>query len=244
MSTPIRSAVFCACVGALRLLEAPGVPRAGEVRRASGDELEHRVRDRFEEPAVVRDEDDPRRRATGARARATPGSRRRGGSSARREAAGRGRRRARARATRASARRRRTSSSGRSRSRVREAEAAHDRAGALAPVVAAGVLEPGLGLAVAAERRLVVVPVAHRLLEPAQLLLGRDQVAGAREDVLAERQTCARAAGAGRGARRVSPSGTRARRRGARFRRRGCGGASSSRRRSGPRARPGRVARP
>ena len=42
---------------ALRLLAAPGVPGAGEVRRASGFELERRVGDRLEEPAVVRDED-------------------------------------------------------------------------------------------------------------------------------------------------------------------------------------------
>ena len=39
------------------LLAAPVVPRAGEVRRAAGFELEHGGRDRFEEPAVVRDED-------------------------------------------------------------------------------------------------------------------------------------------------------------------------------------------
>ena len=41
------------CVQTRRLLDSPFVPRAGEVRRASGLELEHGVRDRFEEPAVV-----------------------------------------------------------------------------------------------------------------------------------------------------------------------------------------------
>ena len=44
---------------ALRLLEPPRVPRPGEERRPPGDELERRVRHRLEEPAVVRDEDDP-----------------------------------------------------------------------------------------------------------------------------------------------------------------------------------------
>ena len=44
--------------GALRLLAPPGVPRAGEERRAAGLELERRGRHRLEEPAVVRDEDD------------------------------------------------------------------------------------------------------------------------------------------------------------------------------------------
>src|SRR6188472_3078483 len=42
------------------LLAAPVVPRAGEVGRASGLELEHGGRDGVEEPAVVRDEDDGR----------------------------------------------------------------------------------------------------------------------------------------------------------------------------------------
>ena len=71
---------------------------------------------------------------------------------------------------------------------LREAEPAHDRVRALAPRVAAGVLEPGLRLAVAPERRRVVRARAHRLLQPPQLLLRRDQVARAREDVLAERE--------------------------------------------------------
>jgi hypothetical protein len=46
-------------VEAGRLLEAPCVPGALEVRRASRIELEHHVRHRFEEPAVVRDDHDP-----------------------------------------------------------------------------------------------------------------------------------------------------------------------------------------
>ena len=71
---------------------------------------------------------------------------------------------------------------------VGEAEPAHDRARAVAPVVAARVLEAGLDSRVAAEHRRVVVARRHRPLEPAQLLLERDEVGGAREDVLAQRQ--------------------------------------------------------
>ncbi|MDX6518293.1 MAG: hypothetical protein QOF50_1139 [Gaiellaceae bacterium] len=43
-----------------RLLASPDVPRSREVRRAAVIELEHGVRDRLEEPAVVRDQDDRR----------------------------------------------------------------------------------------------------------------------------------------------------------------------------------------
>ncbi len=41
----------------LRLLGAPLMPGAGEELAAAGLEFEHRCRDRFEEPAVVRDQD-------------------------------------------------------------------------------------------------------------------------------------------------------------------------------------------
>ena len=50
----------------------------------------------------------------------------------------------------------------------REAEVARDRVEPLAPGVAARVLEPGLGLGVAPERRRLVVAGGHRLLEPAR----------------------------------------------------------------------------
>ena len=46
--------------GAGGLLDPPFVPRAGEVDGLATAELEHAVRDGLEEPAVVRDEDDPR----------------------------------------------------------------------------------------------------------------------------------------------------------------------------------------
>ena len=42
------------------LLDAPRVPRPGEEARPAGFELEHRGTDRFEEPAVVSDQDDGR----------------------------------------------------------------------------------------------------------------------------------------------------------------------------------------
>ena len=59
---------------------------------------------------------------------------------------------------------------------------------AFAPAVATGVLEPGLGLGVAVEGRLVVRALRHRLLKRRQLLLDRDQLARARQDVVAQRQ--------------------------------------------------------
>ena len=84
--------------------------------------------------------------------------------------------------------------SGRSRSSSREAEPAQDGGRALAPVVAARVLEPRLRRRVAAERLLAVVAGRHRLLEPPQLVLERDQVGCAGEHVLAQR-AIARAGG-------------------------------------------------
>ena len=57
MSASTRSAVFAAWAARARLLAPPVVPRPGEVQRPAGLELEHRRRHRLEEPAVVRDED-------------------------------------------------------------------------------------------------------------------------------------------------------------------------------------------
>jgi hypothetical protein len=62
------------------------------------------------------------------------------------------------------------------------------RSVAATPRVAAGVLEPRLDLAVAAQRGRAVVARGHRVLEPAQLGLGGDEIGGAGEDVLAKRQ--------------------------------------------------------
>ena len=72
--------------------------------------------------------------------------------------------------------------------RLAEAEAARDGADALAPGVAAGVLEPRLRLRVAAQRLRAVLARRHRLLQLPQLLLDRDEIGGAGEDVVAQRQ--------------------------------------------------------
>ena len=87
---------------------------------------------------------------------------------------------------------------------VGEAEAAQDGGRVVAPAVAAGVLEPRLRLAVAPQRLGRVVAGGHRLLEPAQLALGLDEVGRARERVLAQREAARRRGG------RWSCSATRA----------------------------------
>ena len=174
---------------ARRLLAAPVVPRAGEVRRAAGLQLEHGGRRRLEEPAVVRDEDDGGVDRLQRRARATRGcstSRWLVGSS--RSSRSGSPPSARASEARVSSPPENVSS-GRSRSSSAKPRPRSDRVDALAPGVAAGVLEPRLRLGVAAERRGLVVAAGHRLLEPRELLLGRDQVAGAGERVLAQRQS-------------------------------------------------------
>ena len=71
---------------------------------------------------------------------------------------------------------------------LREAKPAHDRGRTVAPGVTTGVLEPCLCLRVAVQRRLRVVALRHRLLEPPELLLQGDEVARAREHVLAQCQ--------------------------------------------------------
>ena len=71
---------------------------------------------------------------------------------------------------------------------VREAEAAQHGGGVVAPAVAARVLEPCLGLAVAPQGLRAVIARGHRFLEPAQLALGLDQVGRARERVFAQRE--------------------------------------------------------
>ena len=73
--------------------------------------------------------------------------------------------------------------------RLGEAEPTGNGGGALAPGVAAGVLEPRLRVGVASERRLVVLAGRHPLLQVSKLALGRDEVGGAGQHVLAQRQT-------------------------------------------------------
>ena len=63
---------------------------------------------------------------------------------------------------------------------------------ALAPVVAACVLEPRLCLRVAPQGGGGVIAAGHRLLEPAQLLLDRHQVGGAGKHVIPQRDAAER----------------------------------------------------
>jgi hypothetical protein len=173
--------------GALGLFPPPGVPRAGEVRCLPGLELEGRVRDRLQEPAVVGDEHDARverrefslepfdvRHVQVVRGLveeeqvwvSRQGARQRGAS----QLATRERPQAAVELV------------------VREPEPAHDRCGMVAPAVAARVLEPGLGSRVGGERVGAVVTGRHRGLESSQVLLGRDEVLGAVEDVFPQGQ--------------------------------------------------------
>src|SRR2546430_9394594 len=59
---------------------------------------------------------------------------------------------------------------------VPESEAAQDRRRPLAPVIAAGVLEPSLRFAVPADRRWVMVTGGHQLLEATELDLQLNQI--------------------------------------------------------------------
>ena len=171
MSASTRSTSFCACSIARRLLAPPGVPRPGEERRRG------RRRPRASRSSPPR----------GTSGRARRGSRRRRAICSSRSSHSRlatsrwfvGSSRSSRSGSPPSARasEARVSSppekvrSGRSRSLVGEAEPAHDRGRAVAPAVAAGVLEARLRLGVAVERRLVVRAAGHRLLERAQLVL-------------------------------------------------------------------------
>ena len=134
--------------------------------------------------------------------------------------------------------------SGRSRSSSVKPSPRTNDGGAVAPVVAAGVLELRLRLGVAAERRRPVVAAGHRPLERAKLVLDRREVGGAGEHVVAERAAALRRRPlvVERDPRALRPA--RARRPRATPRPRGRGAASSCPRRSGRRARAGRGARP
>jgi hypothetical protein len=169
-----------------RLLAPPDVPLAGEEHRAPAVELEHRGRHRLEEPAVVRDEDhgrvdrlqqllEPLDRLDVEVVRRLVEQQQVG---LRRERAGE--RRARQLAAR----------EGRERPVevvVGEAEAADDARRAVAPVVAARVLEPCLRRGVTSERAPVVVAAGHRRLQLPQLRLDRCEVGRPGQDVIAQR---------------------------------------------------------
>ena len=169
------------------LLLAPDVPLAGEVGRAAALELEHGGADRFEEPAIVRDEDD--------------------GGVDRRELLLEPLHRLHVEVVGRLVEEQQVGPAGESACErgagqlsageglepaveigVGEPEPAQDRRGVVAPAVAARVLEPGLRLAVAPQRLRCVVAAGHRLLQPAQLALGLDEVRRARKRVLAERE--------------------------------------------------------
>jgi hypothetical protein len=170
-----------------RLLLPPDVPLAREVRRPAALELEHRRPDRLEEPAVVRDEDDGR---VDRRQLLLEPLHRLHVEVVRRlveeEQVGAARERARERGARQLAAGEGLEAA--IEDGVGEAEAAEDGGRVVAPAVAARVLEPRLRLAVAAQRLRRVVAGGHRLLEPAQLALGLDEVGRAGERVLAQRQ--------------------------------------------------------
>ena len=167
------------------LLDPPCVPLPREEERAAGFELEHARRHGLEEPAVVRDEDHGRierlellleplevldvevvRRLVQEQqvGIAGEGAGERGAGQL---AAGKGLERPVEVA-------------------LRESEAAERGSRALAPGVAARVLEARLRIRVAAQRGGAVVARGHRLLERVQLLLRRDEVAGVAERVLAQ----------------------------------------------------------
>ena len=70
---------------------------------------------------------------------------------------------------------------------LRETEPAHRGGRAVAPGPTTRVLEPGLSLRVAPERRVLVGAFCHRLLERSQLVLHREQVTRPAQRILAER---------------------------------------------------------
>ncbi len=220
MSTSIRSASFAAAArraafSRRQLCQGPAKYASGRLRARA------RRRDRFEEPAVVRDEDDggvdrlqlalepfeagdvevvrrlvEEQEVWVAAERACQRGARQLAAGERCRAAGRGRR--------------------------REAEAAGDRVEPLAPGVAARVLEPRLRLAVACGAS----PArGHRRPSPARGGVALPRRRSGRRPRRGRTRAAwrrARAAGAGRAARSACPSGTRARRRGSRSPRRAC----------------------
>ena len=213
-----RSALRACELGPRRLLAPPEVPLAREVDRAAAVELEHRRRHRLEEPAVVRDED---HRGVDRREQPLEPLDRLDVEVVRRlveqQQVGLGGERARQRGPRqlaARERRERPVEVG-----VGEAEAAHDGGGAVAPVVAARMLEPALRRRVARERPRVV---RRRRPSSARARAARSRARRGRPSPRARTPAAAgrsRRAAAGRAARRGRPSPRRARRPRARPRR-------------------------
>ena len=168
------------------LLGAPGVPGTVEVAAAGGLDLEHAGADRFEEPAIVGDEDDGR--VEFLQVALEPLQRldvqvvgrlveqeqlRLGGQHSRERGPGQ---------LSAGERAQLPPELG-----VAEAEAVQRRLGLVAPAIAAGQLEPRLGRGVGVERRLAG-RARHPRLEALQLGLDLQDPGQAGEDVLAQRQ--------------------------------------------------------
>ena len=175
---------------ALRLLPSPDVPGSGKEGRAPGLELEHRGRDRLEEPAVVRDEQDAGvERCELALEPLEARDVEVVGRLVEQQHVGVAGERARERAARELA-------TGEGVQRpvevvVAEPEPANDARRSLAPRVAARMLEPGLGAGVAPQGRGTVVAGRHRRLELAQLPFERDKPCGSAQHVLAQREPAA-----------------------------------------------------
>ena len=171
---------------ASRALEPPVVPRAREEDRLAAFELEDGRRHRLEEPAVVGDEDhrgverpehafEPLERVDVEVV----------GRLVEQQQIGlRGQRTGERRTRQLAARERRE---GAVEVALAEPDAAHDRRRAVAPVVAAGVLEAMLSLGVPAQHRGPVVAVGHGALERSQLALDGREVGRSGQDVLAQR---------------------------------------------------------
>ena len=169
------------------LLDPPLVPGAGEIRRAACVELEHRVRHGLEEPAVVRDDQNAcveRLQLALQPLEALDVEVVRGLIEQQQVGVAAERTRKRGTCQLAAGERLQPAVE----MLVAKTEAAQDRRRALAPVVASRMLEPRLRLAVAAHRRVGVIALRHRLFEPPELVLEREQVGCAGEDVLAQAQ--------------------------------------------------------
>ena len=170
---------------ARRLLLAPGVPGALEEAAAAGLELEHRGAHRLQEPAVVRHQHDGG--VERLQMRFQPLERldvevvgglveqQQVGIAGQRAGQRRARELAAAEGLQAAVH-----------VRVAEAEPVQRAVDALAPGVAARVLEPRLGARVRVERGGVVRALGHRVLELGQARLEVEQVLGAGEHVVAQ----------------------------------------------------------
>ncbi len=171
------------------LLLAPGVPGPGEEARPLRLQLQHRGANRLQEPAVVGDEDD--RGIEIAQVALQPlqrGDVEVVGGLVEQQQVGSARQRPRQRGPGQLA-------AGEGRELplgllAAEAEAAQDGEDAVAPAVAAAVLEPLLSGGVGAQSLLAGLAVRHRRLEALQLGLRLEHLRPAGEDVLAERDRC------------------------------------------------------